>query len=601
MSKDISIHNLYNDVLKELPFTVSGNASIEKTIFRFLQKVAESPFLVENKQIKFVMGGFAKIKLHDLQHLFQQRWEAKRLNSFFYYDYEEDDVELLLSIYQYCLSVITEETIDGNTRTKNITNIICDNNYGGVNFRIKVASNISKIKIIFNRRDNVLEALIPKSFYKPTFNVNELISESTGIIPKVERSKLNLYEYFRKDSSSNYNILIDKIFETGKTPANFKASFQDFVLNAHIDASVKQNILNNETAKMEDIYCLFFVGGLLAYLLNCNIEYFTSVANTVGGRKYSLGSIAVGYKSEQLSNDTRAFFSITSNHIASNLASQILLDSSNMQYYLTRRLEQEQFIKDFLAHYSLESHTPHCGKNNGTDFNIANKELTEEDGVYSLGSNSYKKAEIEKSFGKGFSNYLQQVLNSNQIDWGLYEGFHGGAKCCKTINKFYEKCKKTDCDGIGLTLQANQINPNNEATNLDKPIANVYLPHLLIDTINGDTTKPIVSIKTETKGAKAFIEVEYKNEIDIGNLITALNIETEVGGSFPNFIKESYEAFRVCGDLVIKETTGTFKISLKNDFKVITENNKTNFVFVGNPNPIVATKTLTFEIHYNLF
>lgn len=601
MSKNISIHSLYNDVLKELPFTVSGNASIEKTIFHFLQKVAESPFLVDNKQVKFVMGGFAKIKLYDLKHLFQQRWETTRLRSFFFYDYEDDDVELLLSIYQDCLARLTEQETGGIKSTKNITNIICDNNYGGVNFRVKVVDNVSKIKITYNRRDHVLEALIPKSFYNGTFNINELTANLENLIPNVERSKHNVYEYFRKDNASNYQALIEKIFNSQNTPAAFKDDFKNFILNAHIEESVKKNFLNNSTAKMQDIYCLFFVGGLLAHLLDCNIEYFTSVANTVGGCKYSLGSIAVGYKSEQLSNDTRAFFSITSNHIASNLASQILLDNSNMQGYITKRKEQEQFIKDFLSHFGLESHTPHDGKQGNKNINLSNKCLTETLGIFSLSGNSYKKLEIETSFGIGFFNYLNSVLVCNYIDWGLYEGFHSDAVCCKGLNKFYEKSKVTDCNKLGLTLTMNQINPNEEKTTIEKPIANVYLPHSLISTLESDSKRKIESIKTETIGSKACIVVEYENDIEISELTKALNKETSVGGSFITFIKENYEAFRTCGDMIIKETSGLFQISLKNDFKVISEKGNTNFVFVGNPNPIVSSKQLTFEIHYNLF
>ena len=54
-----------------------------------------------------------------------------------------------------------------------------------------------------------------------------------------------------------------------------------------------------------------------------------------------------------------------------------------------------------------------------------------------LGSNIYSKEEMENSFGKGFLDYLNKVLSYEKIDWGLYEGFHGNAECCKQIKRFY--------------------------------------------------------------------------------------------------------------------------------------------------------------------
>ncbi len=441
-----------------------------------------------------------------------------------------------------------------------------------------------------------------KRFFKSEFNLIEFAAEGENHETIVERSNHNLYEYWRTGNNQDYKSLVSSLFDQEFVPEKFKKDVKEFILNIKIENSVKKSILRNQEANFEEIYCLFYVAGLLSYLLDCNIEYFTSVANTVGGCKYSLGSIAVGYKTEILSNDTRAFFSIISNHIASNLASQILLESNNMKYYLTMREGQEQFISNFSLHYELGTNSLHCGKKNEEGYSLKNKNLTT-DFVFPLNWTNYTKEEIEKSFGEGFIEYLKTVLDHEEIDWGMYEGYHGLADCCNKVNSFYKKYIISDCSGLDLVLLDNQINPKKEEVKIIKPKVNVYLPHLLINKIENDKKRKVEVINTKTEKAKAIIEVKYEQPINIMHLVEALVKDTKAGGSFPDFIRNNYDAFRICGDLVVKGPKDLFEISLKNDFKVVSvkEGSPTKLLFIGNPNPIKETNELTFEIHYNLF
>jgi hypothetical protein len=595
MSKEISIHSLYNDVLKELPFTISGNVSIDKTIFQFLQKVAESPFLVDNKQIKFLMGGFAKIQLYDLKQLFQAgKWETKRLENYFFYDYEDDDVLLMLSLYGNCLKILTKSDTDTNSQTKGITNIICDNNYGGVNFRIKIKDELSKIKIVFNRRDNVLECSIPKCFYNNKFNLDELTSATEQ--PNVARSVDNDYEFYRATTQEDvkFEDLFKKIFNTQYIPSKFKANFKNFILNVKIEENIKTSILKNSEAKINEIYFLIYSAGLLAYLHDCNIEYFTSVANTIGNQKKSLGSIAVGYKSDSLSNDLRSFFSIISNHLATNLASQIILDTSRTSMYIQYRNELENFILDFCVHFSLGVSSLH-------DKNfIFDKSLTEEIGFYEINNRKYTKKEIEFLFGEGIIEYLQKVINNQLIDYGMYEGFHASTKTTGGVNLFYKSFHKTGCLGLGIVLQENQINPNKSKNNISKPLANVYLPHKLIDYLQSDSKHKINTIITKTLSASAIIEVTYKYDINLGLLLD--NIKSNINGSFISFLIKDYNAFLICGDLIVKDAKSNFSISLKNDFKPIYGEfgQVRSLQYISNHTNMSETKNLIFEIQYNL-
>lgn len=647
MNNDLSIHSLHNDVLRKLPFSVSGNASIERTVFRFLQQVSESPFVASNRQITFLMGGFAKISLVDLSELFQHKWETERLRNFFYYDYEDDFVEPILSLYRYCLEELTATDVDGITKFKNVTNIICDNNHAGVNFRVRINPNdkSTKIKITHIRRERVLEAQIPTGLYKE-FDRFTLLDSFDTAYTGVERSSLNPHQYFNSEDfekidKSLYESIVGQIFNEG-VPTKFKEGFADFVLNtSENEKRLKVPVLKNEQAELKEIYYLFYTAGLLAYLLDCDIEYFTSVSNNIGVKKYSLGSIAVGYKRThegRLSGEVRAFFNIVSNHIAQNLATQILLDSSRMQQYISKRKSQAKFIEDFAAHVGHENYLDsHCDRVVAA-LNKKNPLQSNTDGKITLNGRTYDTSEIESSFGQGFVDYLNANLQKEFFDYGFFHGFHESQSCLKTLNKFYEKFHNCDCYQCAITLSYKQIDPTayNGDKTIDKPSANVFLPHKLIDLIETDRKRPVCSITTFTHGSAALIVVEYQSELDIMGLIKSLDTfsddesaETEdsKGGSFHKFIRDHYDAFRICGDLVIHGMSdvfdipdfysllssnsgkqlselieATFAISFKKDFKSESdENGKIKFTFVGNPNPIVGVKKLVLEIKYNLF
>lgn len=142
MSNNISISDLQDKILLELPYTVSGNVFIEKRIFNFLAKVSEYEVFNKNEDIRFLMAGYSKIKVNDLHNIINKKWETDTLQSFFYRDKQKDNIENEITIYQYCLDFLLKKS---NSKSKNITNIICDNNFSGHNIRIVLDDKAPKI------------------------------------------------------------------------------------------------------------------------------------------------------------------------------------------------------------------------------------------------------------------------------------------------------------------------------------------------------------------------------------------------------------------------------------------------------------------------
>lgn len=579
----LTINDLYKNVLSKLPFAIGGKVNIEREIFTFLKVLAESQLLSKDSQkLKFIMAGFAKIKAKDILNLYSlESWETNKLKSFFYYDYEEDDIVPLMSVYQSFLSELT----DGK---KNITNIICDNNLSGVNFRVKITSEYEKIRINYNVREHVLEGYIPSSFF---IEDKRILYKEDYANMLVQRSLDNRYEFFRSNNTddSEFKTLLSKILI--KDVNLLKMNPKDYFLRPERLSDRLKDALANDSFALNEILFLFITAGCLSYLLDCNIEYFTSTANEINGKKHSLGSIAVGFKGEYIEPDLRSLFSIISNHVAMNLSTQILMDVSLLNKYIAKRKKFNRIINDFEAQFDLDMEHAEPKKGEYT--------LVTQDNIVELNKNKYSVNEIDSLFGEGMVEYLQAVLNNDKIDYGMYYGFHNRFPISKCLNKVYEYYITENCLGLEIKLEKNPTDPAKKMKG--KPIINVYLPHLLISEILKDKKRKCTNVKTSVWGSSLLVQVDYKEKVLLVDLVRSIT-STGKKGSFPNFLIKNLEAFLTCGDLVIKDKDDRFQISLKNDFKILFEKEKLiSIEYTGNIGSIVNTKSIIFELNYNLF
>ncbi len=610
----IDLHYLHNVLLRKLPFTISGNISAESLIFDFLKSVAESHLLGDNNDIKFIMGGYSKIKFNNLNEIFEpQKWKTDRLNSFFYYDYENDGVEKTITIYQYFLKKLFTNQ---NKPYRNITNIICDNNHSGNNFRVKIVKTKSKkIRLLYNIRERVIEAIIPMNFFNPHFLIDEIDDLDSDLIV---RGTKNNYQYFRKQKLVN-----DEANEENKKEELLKRIFSDATYKnltdpincfTKIDVDKLSNHLNlnfvdeKNADSINEILYLFLTAGLLSFLLGmCSIEYFVSVANNVKSKKLSVGSIAVGYHSDHLDKNYRALFNILTNHIAANLASQLLLDYNMAQEFTDIRMNQLDFLKRFKEYYGLR-------QSNGEDIHDEERskaisQNSDKNICEFLDDNDYSTKLINNWFGTGFNDYLSKILSAERIDYGMYQSVHTNQSShidtCKKINLFYQKLNLDEYSKTtkGLTIKKKHYNLNSTADSDNNALVNIYLPHMLIEHIKNEH-KENCTIKCKCVDNKILIDVHYNSDIPVPSLIVKLSEyhKTENNkGNFSSFLISNYNAIRAVGDLKIYDGNERFSLSLKNDFKVKLESNNGIFEYIGSSADLVPTSHLIYELTYQLY
>jgi hypothetical protein len=382
-----------------------------------------------------------------------------------------------------------------------------------------------------------------------------------------------------------------------------------------IDIDKLSNHLNlnsedgNHVDSINEILYLFLTAGLLSFLLGmCGIEYFVSVANNVKSKKLSVGSIAVGYHSDHLDKNYRALFNILTNHIASNLASQLLLDYNMAQEFTDIRMNQLIFLSKFKEYYGLKNVVTGEDVHDELRCDAISKNLEKEFSEF-LNENNFTSDLINNWFGIGFHNYLSEVLKADRIDYGMYQSVHSNQSnyidTCKTKNLFYKKLKfnegSTTVKGLSIKKNSYSLNSTDEIDN--NALINIYLPHMLIQQIEKEYHEKC-TIKCKCVNNKILIDVVYEESILVLILIDKFNDYHNTGkssGNFSSFLISNYNAIRAVGDLKINDGNGRFSLSIKNDFKVKLESNNEIFEYIGNSADLAPTNHLIYELTYQLY
>src|SRR5205823_3547243 len=91
-----------------------------------------------------------------------------------------------------------------------------------------------------------------------------------------------------------YEELAERVLKI--KPADFKDSIDSYLPCPAIQEKIKNNTLRNPKADLKEILAVAYSASLFCYFFDCSMEYFVSVSNVSGDRKYSLGSIAIGVK-----------------------------------------------------------------------------------------------------------------------------------------------------------------------------------------------------------------------------------------------------------------------------------------------------------------
>lgn len=346
------LYTLYYDLMVNFPFSITGYEDIESKISSYFERFCNHPFNKLNKDISLIVGIFGQ--LSGLEELNVDKidkindWETKKVEKFWFCNYEGDRSALVMSFYVHQLqSLFKSERYAINVLTENFKN--------DIDFRISLYED-EKPNYFFRRNERIFEIKIPKSIYQdeifknPSETRNVLREKLQQHLIGINKNKLIVkhdfeYKYeleivdeINKDHAKTYGNLSKEIYS--KTFEEFYNSNKDYILS-EFGAGLVKNLFKNENIKIEELFKIAYVGSFLCVYYGVNLEYILSTCRVVevGERqkKYGLGGIAVGVKNNAnftLSN--RAFYKIISNQIASNLSGQITYDLFSSEVYKER-------------------------------------------------------------------------------------------------------------------------------------------------------------------------------------------------------------------------------------------------------------------------
>lgn len=346
------LYTLYYDLMVNFPFSITGYEDIESKISLYFERFCNHPFNKLNKDISLIVGIFGQ--LSGLDELNADKidkindWETKKVEKFWFCNYEGDRSALVMSFYVHQLQSLFESE-------RYAINVLTENFRNDIDFRISLYED-EKPNYFFRRNERIFEIKIPKSIYRdeifknPSETRNVLREKLQQHLVGIDKNNLIVkhdfeYKYeleiideINKDRAEIYGNLSKEIY--AKTFEEFYGSNKDYLLSEFGTGLVK-NLFKNEKIEIEELFKIAYVGSFLCAYYGVNLEYILSTCRVVeiGKRqkKYGLGGIAVGVKNDgdfTLSN--RAFYKIISNQIASNLSGQITYDLFSSEIYKER-------------------------------------------------------------------------------------------------------------------------------------------------------------------------------------------------------------------------------------------------------------------------
>jgi hypothetical protein len=325
----VSLSNLYNQLLKNFKFSISGYSNPEKEVSDFFYSLCRNDLVAQNEIIRVLMFGFAQLSSDVINQIDFTSWETKPLRKFNYFDYSFGYAEVLLSLYVHCL----HEICPG----KRAVNIISDNIRRDINLRIAINSDSTVDRFVFkeNKRFEALDILVPRTLFRgaeSSFDYNSFEHDGKRISSFVKQDPTFDHEFIitpalQAISRDPYRELAKRVFEI--SPSDFAMDIESYLPPKDVQTLIRTRTLGNPNANLRDVLAIAYSASLFCHFFRCTLEYFVSISNLSPNGSFSLGSIAVGVANgSELSFDQRAMFSLVSNHVASNLSAQIIRENN---------------------------------------------------------------------------------------------------------------------------------------------------------------------------------------------------------------------------------------------------------------------------------
>jgi hypothetical protein len=525
------LQRLYKEVLDKFPFSISGYHDSNKeyeNFFRSICKFQES--LEEDNKIHFTISGFAELDVSSgLSDAELDLWATKPLKNLLFNDNYLGFSEPILSLYVFLLEQLT-------CSKKKVVNILADNVNNSILIKILLNQNLEEIQFSFIKSDNTLLIEVPLLYFKNIKEDKKLPLHN--LFGKLDYEKDLIVT--REGISSAYCISIDESKRSKfKSIANETVNLKSIKTIAksrpeNVYDELLKKVFKNDGYEPEEINALIFASSLLCYFYDCSLTYFVSTARVANNKRYTLGAMGIGLKSgNELSDHDKALYLILVNHLASNLATQIVRDNNKYLRYSLMLRQQYELLSDF--NEKVMGQKPdglnHCS------VKIEEKHVTECQTFF-----QNKKSDFDEAGLQYFYEYvLNTFIEGEFTDRGLFTSIHLPKNAeVKAKNILY-----TNAKSVGIKIDGNE-----------EPIINVVLLHKLISTIK-ERTK-LKNFSVEFLGEKDFLEVtfEFENSVSVGKFKRSLDgTRTNGPGDVGQFFIDYYEQFMIAGNICILDET----------------------------------------------
>lgn len=336
---------LYNDVLKYLPFSITGYQDLEKKLYNFYDKLSKSIFIKQDSNIKFFFCAFPTLADYN-------EWKLKHVKYFYFKTYIYCKKESVLSYYFHLL-----RQYSGNDKAYTNSEILA--NLFAYDIDIKVSlCNYSTPKIIFDKRNALLQINIPKNIFLKEITDN----------PDWAQEFDDKYDLKNKSSIVNYKDY-KKYFEQVDQKNNIDKFVNLKLYNSENLKNIKSKLVSSLNSrysfmmisKEKKIWLKRFVDSCLSatflcVYFKCSFEFMLGVAKVehLMDKDKSvelfrnLGGITVGYdENHDLSSFNRALWNIMSDKITSVVAGDVLSKENDKLNVLKKRALLRKTLVEF--------------------------------------------------------------------------------------------------------------------------------------------------------------------------------------------------------------------------------------------------------------
>ncbi|MEX2411379.1 MAG: hypothetical protein WD607_08425 [Candidatus Paceibacterota bacterium] len=355
---------LYDEVLRELPFSIVGHINLEEKLYEFYDKLSYSNFIRYNQNFTFLFS--AVLELDTEQDDFLLEWHVKSYKKFYFKSYKKVAKRAVLSVYFWILKKLNS----GRSPLK--PSLIFSQLFGDdLDFKISLYD--EEIPFLdYDQKERLFEIKLPykifeekirKSSFHNRINLiknfdseNEIVDNPDGFDRYFElKSEDTQQQYDFLDSF--YKELFD-INQTKKVRKYLEENLQyfDFIFNKFESEKKEKELYVNFTK------CCIALS-FLCFHFDSSMEYMMSVAkvNWERDKKRNLGGLIIGYKSDYtLKSDERMLLNMISDRLTSVVAGNHMIKEhikKNKPLYAKHlQMHRKQAYSDILEACGKDMH-----------------------------------------------------------------------------------------------------------------------------------------------------------------------------------------------------------------------------------------------------